>query len=289
MEGEELEPQDVKLAHILQEDAQRQRDNALENDSHSKSPHPSASAEVSQAGASPAPNNSAESPSHRDLEMKTKNPRQSTGSTPSDVEITGEQATLAANGQQQVSRETPALEPPSAQAVSSGRALPSRVITEETIDRAYAEFILYCNPNIPADVDTFELCRTFRSPPRCEGRGFAMFKLWELIKRLDRKEVKFWSQLAHELLAVDPSDSRRQGISTKVHQYGGRLKVCAVCIRLVQRLHCSVGWALPISMHSSNIALVIRILIMRIFRPLKPRSRRAEMAFTVRKISPCNH
>lgn len=39
----------------------------------------------------------------------------------------------------------------------SERPLPSKDVTDETLDNAYVQFILYCNPCIPADVDTGEL------------------------------------------------------------------------------------------------------------------------------------
>jgi hypothetical protein len=58
---------------------------------------------------------------------------------------------------------------------AESRTLPSRDITDDTIDDAYALFILYCNPNVPSSVDTSELRKTFRSPPRSDGKSFSVY------------------------------------------------------------------------------------------------------------------
>lgn len=104
------------------------------------------------------------------------------------------------------------------------RSLPSRDITNATIDDAYVEFILYCNPTIPSSTNTSELRRMFRSPPRSEGKNFCTFMLWELIQKLDRKELKTWIQLAIELGVEPPSVEKKQS-TQKVQQYAVRLKV----------------------------------------------------------------
>lgn len=109
------------------------------------------------------------------------------------------------------------------------RSLPSRDVTNETIDDAYVAFILYCNPNVPLSVDTLELRKAFRSPPRSDGKSFSVFALWELIQKLDRKEIKTWIQLAIELGVEPPSLEKKQS-TQKVQQYAVRLKV---------RYHCS--------------------------------------------------
>ncbi|KAJ5925615.1 hypothetical protein N7454_008254 [Penicillium verhagenii] len=82
---------------------------------------------------------------------------------------------------------------------AESRVLPSRDITDENIDDAYVVFIFYCNPNVPSSVDTSELRKTFRCPPRSDGKSFSVYKLFELIRRLDNKELKTWIQLAIEL------------------------------------------------------------------------------------------
>ncbi|PWY86896.1 putative ARS binding protein Abp2 [Aspergillus heteromorphus CBS 117.55] len=103
------------------------------------------------------------------------------------------------------------------------RALPSRDLTDSTIDDAYIMFIFYCNPNVPLAVDTSELRKTFRCPPRSDGKSFSVFALWELIKKLDSKELKTWIQLAIELGVEPPSMEKKQS-TQKVQQYAVRLK-----------------------------------------------------------------
>ncbi|KAI9931477.1 hypothetical protein ASPWEDRAFT_181210 [Aspergillus wentii DTO 134E9] len=103
------------------------------------------------------------------------------------------------------------------------RTLPSRDVTDESIDEAYINFILYCNPGVPLSVDTTELRKTFRSPPRSDGKSFSIFNLWELIRRLDNKDLKTWIQLAIELGVEPPSFEKKQS-TQKVQQYTVRLK-----------------------------------------------------------------
>lgn len=105
------------------------------------------------------------------------------------------------------------------------RSLPPRDISDATIDDAYVDFIFYCNPDISSSTDTTELRRIFRSPPRSEGKSFSIFTLWELIQKLDRKELKTWIQLAMELGVEPPSVEKKQS-TQKVQQYAVRLKVC---------------------------------------------------------------
>lgn len=107
---------------------------------------------------------------------------------------------------------------------AESRVLPSREITDETIDDAYVLFILYCNPNVPSSVDTSELRRTFRCPPRSDGKSFSVFTLFELIRKFDNKELKTWIQLAIELGVEPPSMEKKQS-TQKVQQYAVRLKV----------------------------------------------------------------
>ncbi|KAF3386262.1 ARS-binding protein 2 [Penicillium rolfsii] len=106
---------------------------------------------------------------------------------------------------------------------AESRTLPSREITDETIDDAYVLFILYCNPNVPSSVDTSELRKTFRCPPRSDGKSFSVFTLFELIRKLDNKELKTWIQLAIELGVEPPSMEKKQS-TQKVQQYAVRLK-----------------------------------------------------------------
>lgn len=116
---------------------------------------------------------------------------------------------------------------PSNQVVPShanGRSLPSRDVTDETIDDAYVAFILYCNPTVPLSVDSTELRRGFRSPPKSDGKSFETYKLFELIRKLEKKEIKSWSQLAL-MLGVEPPNVEKNQSTQKVQQYAVRLKV----------------------------------------------------------------
>jgi hypothetical protein len=108
---------------------------------------------------------------------------------------------------------------------AESRVLPSRDITEETIDDAYVAFILYCNPNVPSSVDTSELRKTFRCLPRSDGKSFNIFTLYGLIRRrLLNEELKTWIQLAIEL-GVEPPCFEKKQSAQKVQQYTVRLKV----------------------------------------------------------------
>lgn len=104
------------------------------------------------------------------------------------------------------------------------RSLPSRDLTNETIDNAYITFILYCNPCVPSSANPYELRRCFRCPPRSDGKNFSIFTLWQLIRKLDRKELKTWIQLSIELGVERPSPEKKQS-AQKVQQYAVRLKV----------------------------------------------------------------
>ena len=106
----------------------------------------------------------------------------------------------------------------------SGRALPSIEVTDESLDNAYVDFILYCNPAIPTNVDTSELRKGFRSPPKSDGKSFSPFVLFGLISKLEAKEIKTWTQLVIEL-GVELPDPNKNQSSQKVQQYAVRLKV----------------------------------------------------------------
>lgn len=109
---------------------------------------------------------------------------------------------------------------------ADSRVLPSRDITEGTIEDAYVAFILYCNPNVPSSVDTSELRKTFRCLPRSDGKSFDIFALFGLIRRrLQNEELKTWIQLAIEL-GVEPPCLEKKQSTQKVQQYTVRLKVC---------------------------------------------------------------
>lgn len=104
------------------------------------------------------------------------------------------------------------------------RGLPTKDINDLTIDDAYVQFILYCNPSIPIDVDTTELRKGFRAPPKSDGKSFSPFTLYQLIARLEAKDIKTWTELVIEL-GVSPPDVSKNQSTQKVQQYAVRLKV----------------------------------------------------------------
>lgn len=103
------------------------------------------------------------------------------------------------------------------------RSLPAKDVTASNITDAYVAFILYCNPNFPLDVDTSVLRTNFSSPPKSDNKDFETFRLFELIKKFDAKEIKTWGQLALDLGVEAPDVSRGQSVQ-KVQQYSVRLK-----------------------------------------------------------------
>ena len=108
--------------------------------------------------------------------------------------------------------------------IPSDRILPSTEVTNETLDDAYVQFILYCNPSISADVDTADLRKGFRAPPRSDHKYFDTFVLFGLISRLESKNIKTWTDLVVELGVELPDVSKNQS-TQKVQQYAVRLKV----------------------------------------------------------------
>ena len=104
------------------------------------------------------------------------------------------------------------------------RNLPSRDVEDGTLDDAYVQFIMYCNPSVPLDVDTAELRKGFRNPPKSDGKSFSPFRLYELISKLELAEIKTWNQLVIDL-GVDLPDAAKNQSSQKVQQYAVRLKV----------------------------------------------------------------
>jgi hypothetical protein len=110
-------------------------------------------------------------------------------------------------------------------------------VSDETIDDAYAAFILYCNPNFPASTDTNELVKLFRTPPRSDGNAFSTWTLFELIRKFDSKEIKTWTQLALDLGVKPPNTDEGQS-TQKVQQYSVRLKVRALQFTHSTRFSC---------------------------------------------------
>ena len=86
---------------------------------------------------------------------------------------------------------------------------------------------MYCNPSIPLDTDATELKRIFRAPPKSDGKNFNTFTLFELIRKLELKEIKTWAQLALDL-GVEPPVLDKGQSAQKVQQYAVRLKVSSL-------------------------------------------------------------
>ena len=118
------------------------------------------------------------------------------------------------------------------------RELPVREVDDNSIDDAYVQFIMYCNPSIPATVDTSELKKGFRTPPKSDGKTFSPYTLFGLISRLENKDIKTWTQLVMEL-GVEPPDAAKNQSSQKVQQYAVRLKVQTLSSMLITSLSCS--------------------------------------------------
>jgi hypothetical protein len=122
-------------------------------------------------------------------------------------------------------------------------------VSDDTIDHAYATFILYCNPNFPTTIDTSELVKLFRTPPKSDGNAFSTWTLFELIRKFDAKEIKTWTQLALDLGVKPPNTDEGQS-TQKVQQYSVRLKV-----RALQFTVLPCGWQSPSHFHTNTLVL----------------------------------
>lgn len=106
-------------------------------------------------------------------------------------------------------------------------------MTEETIDLAFAKFILYSNPYYPCDTDTSELKECLHNVPKSDGKNFTIYGLWQLVQKLETKELKTWIQLALDL-GVEPPTAENKASVQKVQQYTVRLKVGRCILALCQ-------------------------------------------------------
>lgn len=129
------------------------------------------------------------------------------------------------------------------------RDTPSRDVSDDTIDHAYATFVLYCNPNFPTTIDTSELVKLFRTPPKSDGNAFSTWTLFELIRKFDAKEIKTWTQLALDLGVKPPNTDEGQS-TQKVQQYSVRLKVRALQFTVLPR-----GRQSPSRFHTNTLVL----------------------------------
>ena len=104
------------------------------------------------------------------------------------------------------------------------RSLPPRDVDAANIEDRYVQFIFYCNPSIPSSKDTTELRKGLQSLPRTDGKTFQVFTLFELVRKLEEKEIETWSQLV-VVMGVEPPDISKNQSTQKVQQYAVRLKV----------------------------------------------------------------
>jgi hypothetical protein len=142
-------------------------------------------------------------------------------------------------------------------AVAHRPDLPSNKVCDESFDDAYVAFILHCNPAVPPDTNTTELRKAFRSPPKSDGKSFSTFTLFELIRKLESKEIKTWGDLAMRLGVEPPAMDKGQS-AQKVQQYAVRLKVSYSRFqRLPMLISCSDGCMRCMLMPFSSIFLEI--------------------------------
>ncbi|CAG8647342.1 20192_t:CDS:2 [Cetraspora pellucida] len=101
------------------------------------------------------------------------------------------------------------------------RGLPQKDVTRANIADRYLEFILYCNPSAPSDLDVSSLIRSFNSVPKSDGKTFETWVLFQLVSKHHSGEIKTWTKLAQQLGVERTNESSPQ----KIQQYAVRLKV----------------------------------------------------------------
>ncbi|CAG8476484.1 975_t:CDS:2 [Scutellospora calospora] len=100
------------------------------------------------------------------------------------------------------------------------RQLPQKDVTQANIADRYVEFILYCNPSAPSDLDVSSLIRSFNAVPKSDGKTFDTWVLFQLVSKHHSGEIKTWTKLAQQLGVERTSGSSPQ----KIQQYAVRLK-----------------------------------------------------------------
>ncbi|KAF4973399.1 hypothetical protein FSARC_293 [Fusarium sarcochroum] len=132
-------------------------------------------------------------------------------------------------------RPTPAQPPPQPGVPGAGSAappdpsfnarpgLPDRNVSEHSVEDAYVDFILYCNPAVPLSTDTASLREAFRNPPRSGGKSFSTYAIYELVRKFYNNDIRTWTELT-TTLGVEPPDPNKEESAQKVAQYGVRLK-----------------------------------------------------------------
>ncbi|KAM0305302.1 hypothetical protein HYE67_008780 [Fusarium culmorum] len=116
-----------------------------------------------------------------------------------------------------------AAPPSSDQSFAARPALPDRRVSEHTVEDAYVNFILFCNPAVPLSTDTESLREAFRNPPRSGGKSFSTFAIYELVRKFYDGDIRTWTELTTKL-GVEPPDPNKEESTQKVAQYGVRLK-----------------------------------------------------------------
>ncbi|KAF2688980.1 hypothetical protein K458DRAFT_414647 [Lentithecium fluviatile CBS 122367] len=141
-----------------------------------------------------------------------------------DMSRTSQTPSTPSNASPRFSAISPASQPKqTSHYTPADRPAPSRDVSNDTLDEAYAAFILYCNPSFATTIDTSELTRLFRTPPKSDGKAFSTWTLFELIRKFDANEIKTWTQLALDL-GVEKPDTEKGQSTQKVQQYSVRLK-----------------------------------------------------------------
>lgn len=157
-----------------------------------------------------------------------------------DVQTHNQSSCIAALEKMIPSRPNPSPAPSADGARQERRSLPTRVVTNDNLDDAYVDFIMYCNPTVALDTDTSELRKIFRAPPKSDGKSFSTFTLFQLIGKLEQKEIKTWAQLALDLGVEAPSSEKGQS-AQKVQQYAVRLKVSDLQFRASSGISASMN------------------------------------------------
>ncbi|KAK9428066.1 ARS binding protein 2-domain-containing protein [Lipomyces doorenjongii] len=90
-----------------------------------------------------------------------------------------------------------------------------------SIEDAFVQFILYCNPALPLNLDATELRRAFRNVPKSDGKAFEVNRLLALLRQFETGEIMTWTRLV-TALGVERTP---QQSTQKIQQYAVRLKV----------------------------------------------------------------
>ncbi|KAH7197153.1 ARS binding protein 2-domain-containing protein [Fusarium flagelliforme] len=133
------------------------------------------------------------------------------------------QSGVSVSGAGSGSAAPPPPPPSSDQSFTAARpGLPDRCVSEQSVENAYVDFILFCNPAVPLSTPTDSLREAFRNPPRSGSKSFNTFAIYELVRKFYNSEIRTWTELTTKL-GVEPPDPKKES-NQKVAQYGVRLK-----------------------------------------------------------------